>query len=389
MQDLGVITDGSLLIRDGTIAEVGPTRRVENLSAARSAVEINAAGRVVMPGFVDSHTHLIFPPAGIQAVDTDASARAVRVMTGQRIQQRALSYLAAMARHGTTTVEAKTGTGADESAETKLLRVLSSVKGAPLHVAATFLLRLGEPDGDDGARTEEKLEWICAELLPKIRRRRFARFADVEWIPWTGCESLYGRYLEAARKLGFATKIHATAAGVGAAISAAVRHLAVSVDHAEHATAEEASHLAGSGTMATLLPTFGATGRNTAARALIEAGAPIALASNFNPRHSPALNMQTVVALGCWCFGLTPEEAVCAATINGAHALGRADKVGSLELGKHANLLILNASDYREMVHHMGTNLVHLTMKKGEVIYREADVARREAEDVADTPLWA
>src|ERR1022692_3780461 len=142
LKELGIISDGSLLIKDGVIDQVGPTRRVENLAAARGAVEISAVGRVVMPGFVDSHTHLVFPPPSTPVEEMEAAARAVRAGTGQRLQVRTQAYLEAMARHGTTTVEAKTGCGPDESAETKLLRVLAALKNNPLFVVPTFLFRL-------------------------------------------------------------------------------------------------------------------------------------------------------------------------------------------------------------------------------------------------------
>ena len=379
LQDLGIIPDGAILIGDGIIEEVGPTRRVENLWAARGAAEISAAGRVVMPGFVDSHTHMVFPPPGACAQDLGGAARSVRASTGHHIQWRTQTYLAAMARHGTTTVEGKTGCGPDESAELKLLRVMAALKDQPLHVVPTFLFRLPQPGENGDASAEEAAEWVFRELLPKIRRRRFAKFADLAWESDLGFEEIYGRYLGAARSLGFACKVHAHHSGAGAAIASAVENLAVSVDHLEYASAQEAAILADSGTMATLLPlaTF-PSGRNAPARALIEAGVPIALASNFNSRHSSTLNMQTVVALACTNLGMTIEEAIIAATINGAHALGRADRVGSLEAGKRADLLILNSPDYREMARFFGMNLVHMTMRNGAVIYKEGDVVNEE-----------
>ena len=377
LNDLGMIQDGSLLIRDGIIEEVGTTRRVENLARARDAMEINAAGRVIMPGFVDCHTHLVFPPPDGSDADERTAARLICSHTHQRLEARARSHLEAMARHGTTTVEAKTGCGADESAELKVLRVLSALKRDPLDVVSTFLLRLPSDENGEEAR-RQTLESVCTELLPKIRRRRLAHFADLVWDSDVSPEC-FARYLRLARTLGFACKIHADERSPAAAIAAAVEQSVVSIDHLEHATAAEAALLGGSSTLVTLLPVIGLDngGRYAPARALIDSGAAVALATNFNPRHTPMPSMQAVVALACSRMGLTAAEAISSATINGAHALGCADRVGSLEPGKSADLLLLEVSDYRELARQFGANLVRMTMKRGKPIYQAGEVARR------------
>jgi imidazolonepropionase len=337
-----------------------------------------------MPGFVDSHTHTLFPLPGGPDRNLADAARAVRAATGQRIQWRTQSHVAAMARHGTTTVEAKTGSGPDESAETKLLRVLAALRDDPLHIVPTFLLRLPEPDLMGEAGVHESAEFVLRELLPKLQRRRLVRFADLAWARHPLYQEIFPRYLETARRLGLKCKIHADQPGTGEAIATAVQHLAVSIDHLENASPQEALMLAGTGTMATLLPmaSFRAGRRGPPARALIEAGVAVALASNFHPQHTPTLNMQTVVGVACMHLGMTPEQAITAATINGAHTLGRAERVGSLEVGKLANLVMLNIPDYRELAGHFGVNLVHMTMKRGEFIYKEGDVAPRPAEEL-------
>jgi imidazolonepropionase len=370
-----------VLIRDGILVEVGPSRRVENLAEARDAVEINAAGRVVMPGFIDAHTHLAYPPAGIHTSDPAAVARAVHVATVQRMEVRTRAHLEAMARHGTTTVEVKTGCGLDEGAESKVWRMLGALRDRPVELINSFLFRLSnDVDGGSWRATE----WVVAELLPKIRRRGIAHFADLVWDADPALLGCFDRYLSAAREFGFGRKIHADGANPGAAIALAARHHAASIDHLEHATAYEAQQLADAGIMATLLPStsFTGDGRTAPARALIDAGVPVALGSNFNPHHTPALNMQTVVALACWRLSMTIEEAITAATINAAHALGCAERVGSLEPGKAADLVVLNAGHYRDLEHSLGTNLVHLTMKRGEFIYKEGEVAPLPAGDL-------
>ena len=360
--------------------EAGPTRRVENLVEARDAVEVSAAGRVVMPGFVDSHTHLVFPLAGV-ARNEDAAecARVVRAATAQRLQWRTQGYLEAMARHGTTMVEAKTGSSAEYSAETKLLRVIQALRDDPLHVVATFLLRLPLPELHGVEQTAAAGEWAIQEFLPKIRHRRLARFADVRWHADPDYRRVLARYLQAASRLGFGCRLHADGPATSEAIRAALECFAVSVDHLEHATPQDAALLAGSRTIAVLLPmaSFCNGGSLAPARALIDSGAAVALGSNFNPDHTPGMNMQTVVALACRDLGMTVAEAVSASTINGAHALGRADAAGSLEPGKLADLLILNTSDYRDLGNQFGTNLVHVTMRRGKVLYQEGNVAAR------------
>ena len=379
LKELNVIHDGALLIQDGILTEVGPSRRLENLAQARHAIEINAAGRVVMPGFVDAHTHLAFPPAGIRESEPAAAVRALHTATGHRLEARSRTYLEAMARHGTTTVEVKTTCGLDGDAEAKLLRMLWALRRDPIEVVASFLFRLpSELKGGSSQATE----WVTSELLPKVLRRRVASFADLAWNSDPALFRCFDQYLSSARQLGFGCKIHADGADPAGAIEFAARHGAASIDHFEHATECHVRQIAEAGIIATLLPgtTFGG-GPAAPARALIDAGAAVALGTNFNPHHSPALSMQAVVSLACGRLGMSIEEAISAATINGAHALGCADKVGSLEPGKSADLVILNAGHFRDLELCLGTNMVHLTMKGGRFIYKEGEVEPLPAND--------
>jgi imidazolonepropionase len=344
---------------------------------AREAVEINAAGRVVMPGFVDCHTHLAFPPAGADG-DADRAARAVHSITAERLKFRARAFLEAMARHGTTTVEVKTGCGPDDSAETKILRVLTALRHNPVDLIPSFLFRLPAALKE---YTRAAAEWVLAELLPKIRRRRTAQIADLAWDSDPDLMPYFDRYLRSARELGFACKIHADHQNPEVAIDMALQHRVLSIDHLEYAGESALPRLAEAGIIATLLPCASAgAGRIPPARALVDAGVPVALGTNFNPHHTPTLNMQAAVAMACWRFGMTTEEAICAATINSACALACADRVGSLEPGKSADLTLLNANDYRDLSRNLGTNLVHLTMKRGNFIYKEGAVAPRSPE---------
>ena len=375
LNELGIISDGAVLIRNGLIEEVGTIRRLESLAAAQGATEINAAGRVVMPGFVDSHTHLVFPlPQGAddKPWTGDAAVRSLVATTAQRLAHRSRAYLEAMARHGTTTMEAKTGCGARESAENKVLRVLKTLHRDPIDIVATFLYRPPPRDtGEEGAAAD----WLIDQYLPTIKRRRQARFADIQWDNNPARRSFFARYLEAARGLEFGCKIHADHPHTEGAVAMALEHSATSIDHLEHATWEEARLLAASPTVVTLLPCASfRSGRHAPARLLLDAGVAVALASDYNPCLAPSLSMQTAISLAVLQMDMTPAEAISAATINGAHALNRASRTGSLAGGKLADLLILNVNDYRDLGRQLGANLVHMTMKRGEVIYTEAKV---------------
>jgi imidazolonepropionase len=377
LSDLAIIRDGALLVSDGVIQEVGPSRRVENLAKARDAIEISATGRVVMPGFVDSHTHLMAPPPGVPEDELRRAARLVRTSSARRLVSKTRVHVEAMARHGTTTVEGKTGCCMDLSAEVKLLRVLAALRNTPLDVLATVLLRLPRAGAVPHAMAEQMVDWMCRELLPKISKRRLAQFADVVLDDNPAHRHWFERLIAAAKTSGLGCKIHCGPGSAQTVMELVRSGDVVSIGHLESAPAEDVEALAGSQSVATLLPGFELhrTRAAATARSLIEAGVPIALASDFNPQYAPTLNMQTVVALGSMQLGLAAAEAISAATINGAHAAGCAGSIGSLELGKQADLVMLNISDYREMAGQLGSNLVRLTMKRGAFIYEEGEVA--------------
>ena len=393
LRDLGLIQDGAVLIRDGVIASVGPARRVENLSEARAATEIDASGRVVMPGFVDSHTHLVCGPARLLDYElrltgasyqeiADAgggillSVRTVRSTPSSRLLLQARHTLEGFIRHGTTTVEAKSGYGLDEAAELKTLRVITALKRGPLDVLPTYLGAHAVPP-EHQAAPDDYVEWMCRYLMPEIRRRRLARFVDVCCERGAFTAGQARRYLGAAQKLGFALKVHAEQFAHTGGARLAVEMEAASADHLEYADQDDIVMLAASPTIATLLPAAVVhlgLDRYAPARALIEAGAAVALATDFNPGTSPTWSMPMILSLACAEMRMTPSEAISAATINGAHALRCGDRLGSLEAGKQADLLLMDVPDYREIPYHFGVNLVALTMKKGVVLYRQGEV---------------
>jgi imidazolonepropionase len=391
LNELGIIHDGALLVRDGVVQQVGTTRRVENLAEARDAIEISAAGRVVMPGFIDSHTHLLWPSPDATEDEFRAAASMVRTSSAKRVAGRARKHLEAMARHGTTTVEVKVGgpagnPDADDAVEVKLLRVLAALDRDPLDLIPTLLLRLPQIDGEAARR--EAVERICSNLLPKICRRRLARFADMEVNRDEESVPLFERFVAAAGQAGMAMKIHRAWGSAAQAVELANGNPVASLDHAEQTPPEEANALGSFAGVTTLLPenAFGGGELHARARSLVDAGAAIALASNFHPQRSPMLSLQAVIAMVCTPPGLTVAEAISAVTINGAHAAGRGARAGSLEVGKAADLLMLNTGDYRELPEHFGTNLVHLTMKRGAFIYKEGAVGAIDVENLK--PRW-
>lgn len=345
-----------------------------------------------MPGFVDSHTHLLFPVPGAPAGTLETAVHALRATTSMRMKMLARVYLQAMARHGTTTVEVKTGSGPDEEAERKILRVLAELREGPLDIVATFLLRAPLIPLTAGEVSNRAWKHMRSEFLPSVQRRNLIRFADLVWDDLS--ENLWKAqpewrvwldgFFQVARSLGLGRKVHAESTDVTTAVETALQHHAASIDHIEHATAEDAALLAEGDTVATLLPcsSFHGGGPYAPARTLVDAGAPVAIATNFNANHTPSLSMQSAISLACRCMGLTAAEAIAAGTINGAHAIRCAGRIGSLECGKIADIIILDVPDYRELASSLGTNLVHMVMKRGVVIYEQGAVGPRPTDEV-------
>ncbi len=371
---------------DGIIANVGISRRVENLVEARTAIEVNAAGRVVMPGFIDSHTHLISGPTrlddppkegsayGVQ--DTLSAIRTVRAALARSLEFQARKILELCARHGTTTLEAKSGHGLDEPSEVKIFRVLSEIDRQPINIVPTYFgahITPPEFNQNHGAY----LDWVCSTFLPKVASRKFARFADADCSPSGFSVDSVRTYLQAARHLGLIPKLHAEQSAHLGAIPLAIEMEAASADGLNYADGADADLLARSNVIATLLPAdifHNAADRAAPARMLLDRGAAVAIATGFHHGRSPALSMQFIISIACEHLGMTAAEAISAATINAAHALRTDRRAGSLQFGKDADLIMLNVADYRELSYYSGVNLVSLTMRKGDMIYKEADV---------------
>lgn len=392
--DLGLIEDGAVLIRGETIAAVGPSRDL--LAAYPHEPRLDASGYAVLPGFVDPHTHLVWAGdraaeferkmAGAKYLDLLAAGggilstvRASRAASLEDLLAQTRPRALRMFAHGTTTAEAKTGYGLETAAELKLLDVLLRLDSeGPLEIAPTFLgAHAIAPEFQDDPQGYTDL--ICREMLPAVRdgwhsrplsRRRPLPFVDV--FCETGAFDLAQseQILTRARHLGFPLKIHADEFDNLGGASLAVRLGAASADHLVKTSAEDIAALGASETVAVALPCtpFGlAETEYTPARAILEADGLLALATDCNPGTAWNESMQFVIALACRTLKLTPAQAIAAATINAAHAIRRADRIGSLEAGKQADLLVLSVPDYRQLGYRFGGNLVRLVVKRGRV----------------------
>jgi len=391
--NLAILEDAAVLLEGETISAIGPSDELR--ASYPGEASLDAAGRVVMPGFVDPHTHLVW--AGDRAAEFEmrlqgrtyleimaagggivSTVRQTRAASLERLIEETRPRLETMFAHGTTTAEAKTGYGLDTLTELKMLRaILELGSRGPLELIPTFLGAHAIPPEykpDPNAYTD----LICAEMLPAVREWWPAQFTDLPLpkLPFvdvfceTGAFSLAQsrRILETARGLGFPLKIHADEFDNLGGASLAAELGAASADHLVVTSPGDIQALGESNTVAVSLPCtpFGlAEGHYTPAKAFLDAGCILSIATDLNPGTAWCENMQFAIALACRYLGLTPAQAIVAATLNAAAALGLEDRVGSIEPGKQADLLILDAPDYRHLGYRFGTNLVGAVIKKG------------------------
>jgi len=350
---------------------------------------MDLGGRVVLPGFVDSHTHLIFPSSRAAEYEQEiagatyeqiakkgggilASVRKLRRMGPAELKFGAHIHLRQMAAHGTTTVEAKTGYGLDFSSEVKMLEILRELRlEQKLDIATTFLGAHVVPPEYKG-RVDDFVDLVARIWIPYIARSGFAQFCDVFCDRGAFTVHQAARILTAGIVCGMTPRIHADQLARTGASRLAIRLHAASADHLEKIDRSDIRALAKSEVACTLLPgcCFHLGLEHYApARALVDAGAAVALATDFNPGTSPTLNMQMILSIACSAMRMTPAEAIAAATINGAYALRRHARVGSLEVGKFADLAAFDVDDYREIPYYFGVNHCSLVIKRGAVIF--------------------
>jgi imidazolonepropionase len=387
--ELGIIPRGSLLTQGETILRVGPTRSLEGQALRLRAEAFDCRGRVVMPGFVDSHTHLIF--AGSRVKDYELRLRGKTYeeiaragggiqSSAQKIRKAGVLFLAQLARkflhqfaaHGTTTIEVKSGYGLEVSQELKILRAIRALQAdAALDLVPTLLAAHALPASFRG-RAAQYLEEVVRRLIPAVAQQGLAEFIDCFCDRGAFSVEDCRRVFDAGRQFGLVPRIHAEQLSRTGAARLGIESGAASADHLDKLSAADIRALASSNVVATLLP-----GANfhlglkqyPPARKLIAAGAAVALATDFNPGTSPTLNMQFIMSLACTQMRMTPAEAIAASTINGACALGRAECVGSLEAGKRADLIVMEVDDYREIPYYFAVNHCVTTVKRGGIVY--------------------
>jgi len=389
---LGIIPGGAVLIDGERISAVGPSQELRSVYPDETGFDVG--GCVVLPGLVDPHTHLIW--AGDRAAEFEqrlqgktyleilaegggilSTVHATRIASLRKLIHETRPRMQSLFKHGTTTAEAKTGYGLRTATELRMLQALIALDDeGPLDLAITFLgAHAIAPEYRH--QPDEYTELICNTMLPLLAEwwpqhaaERPLPFVDV--FCETGAFDLgqSRRILEAARSLGFPLKIHADEFDNLGGASLAVDLEAISADHLVVTSSQDIAALASSDTVAVALPCtpFGlAETRYTPAQAILGAGGLLSIATDLNPGTAWCESMQFAIALACRYMRLTPAQAIAAATINAAAAIGRADKIGSLEPGKQADLLVLKVADYRHLGYRFGTNLVQTVIKKGQI----------------------
>ncbi len=391
---LDLIPDGAVAIREGIIQAVGPSADLKR--RYRAGVELDASGNVVMPGFVDPHTHLIW--AGDRAEEFElrvSGASYMQIMeagggilstventrraTVEDLVREAKDRASRMLAHGTTTAEAKTGYGLDTPSELKILRAILKLDAeVPMDLIPTFLGAHAVPR-EYAADPAEYTRLVSDEMLPALEAwwsdnagDRRLPFVDVFCEEGAFSLEQSRTILERAKALGFPVKIHSDEFKALGGTRLAVELSAVSADHLVKTPEKELQLLAQSNTVAVALPCtpFGLAEEDfTPAQSLLEAGGRLALATDLNPGTAWCESMQFVLAVACRYLSLTPAQAIAAATINAAAAINREDRIGSLEGGKQADVLILDTPDYRQLGYRFGTNLAKAVIKRGVVVF--------------------
>jgi imidazolonepropionase len=394
LKELGIIRDAAVLSLGGKVVSVGPTKdalRDPWLGKNRQKViEVDCARKVVLPGFVDSHTHPVF--VGPRLVDFEkriegssyeeiaeagggirSSLEAVRKATRAALSARVLAAFQDMAAHGTTTVEAKSGYGLTVESEVKSLEAIRDAASCWAGTVVATLLGAHVVPKEFQGRSREYIEIVTKKMIPQAAGHNLARFVDV----FCDKGAFNGRETEkifaAAEKHGLGVRAHMGQLSE-TQLSPFLRFNPASFDHMDHMNEDDIPQLAKRDTIATLVPGanyFLGLREFPNARHLIDAGVPVALATDYNPGTSPTISMPMAMSLACTHMKMSPAEAIAAATINGAWALRVADRKGSIETGKDADLAIFALDDYREIPYWFGANRCAMTVLNGEVASRD------------------
>jgi imidazolonepropionase len=388
LQQLGITEDAAVLCIAGKIVSVGKTKDALRdpwlKKNRRKILEIDCSGKVVIPGFVDSHTHPVF--VSPRLIDFEkriegasyvaiaaagggirSSVEAVRAAGKSELADKVLSALHDMAAHGTTTVEAKSGYGLTVESELKSLAAIKqAASGWPGTIISTLLGAHVVPKEFQG-RSQKYVEIVCKEMIPVAARRKLAQFVDVFCDEGAFNAEETEEIFEAAVRHGLGIRAHMGQL-TKTKLQPFLRFNPASFDHLDHVDDDDIAELAKHDTVATLVPGanyFLGSKNYPPARNLIDAGVPVALATDYNPGTSPSLSMPMAMSLACTHMGMSPAEAIAAATINGAWALRVAERKGSIEPGKDADLAIFDVQDYREIPYWFGLNHCAMTVMSG------------------------
>lgn len=389
MEDVGLIEDGAVAISEGKIVAVGKTEEVlGQIKIDKETKVIDAKNKVVLPGFVDCHTHPVFAETREEEFEMrikgksyqeiaaggggiKSSVKALRSKSKQELIQLTLPRLDMILSYGTTTIEAKSGYGLSLEDEIKMLEVIEELNRIhPIDLVPTFLGAHEVPE-EYKDRRNEYIELIIEKMIPEVAKRKLAVFCDIFCEKGVFDIEESRKILTAAKNHGFKLKLHAdqlTSLG-GAKLAAQLG--AVSADHLEFIDEEGIQMMKKSDVIGVLLPgaCFGLGIRDyPPARKMIDEGIPVALATDFNPGSSMTESVPIILSLACQMMRMTPAEAITASTINSAYAVDKANEVGSIEVGKKADLVIWNVQNYKEIPYHYGVNLVDQVIKDGKVI---------------------
>lgn len=387
---LVVYHDAFLAVKDGQVLALGPMTEAK-LYEGKDTQVFNAGGKALLPGFVDPHTHLVFAGwrerelamklAGKSYLEILAAGygilstvKATRSASVQELASLAKKTLDRMLVHGTTTVEAKSGYGLTTESEIRQLEAARLAAAEhPVDVVSTFMGAHAIPPEYKDA-PEAFVDLVIEEMLPAVAQRGLAVFCDVFCEEGVFSIGQSRRILRAAEKLGFQLKIHADELVPLGGAQLAAELGATSADHLLYASVEGIKAMAEAGVVAVLLPGTSFTLRSSQrpnVQAMLEAGVPIALATDFNPGTCPTESMQIVQTLAWQSLGLTPAQALAASTINSAHAIGVAQRVGSLEVGKAADFVIYDAPNLDFVAYHFGVNLAQHVFKQGSLVVQD------------------
>ena len=383
MHDLGIL-ENACVITDGSLIRSVALMKEVTMSSIKEATVIDCADRVVMPGFVDSHTHALFAgsreeefgmrAAGLTYEDIAArgggilsTVKQVRASSKKELKKQSRRFIAAMLQHGTTTVEIKSGYGLDMDNEIKMLEAINELADEEvMTIVPTFLgAHAVPPEYQD--KKGAYVELVCEKMIPYVARKHLAPFCDVF------CEKGYfevadsARVFTAALEHGMKLKIHAEELSPLGGAELAGKLGAVSADHLEYITENGIQTLRDGNVVATLLPgvSFFLNHLFAPARKLIEAGVAVALATDFNPGSCMSYSMPLAMTIACTHMGMSPEEVIAAATLNAAAALDLSKEVGSIEVGKKADMIVLDVPNYKFLPYHFGENHVEKVIKNG------------------------